>query len=173
MVNSEPVEFLTKKIMEQYNKHPIGWNVLRDFKGNVLVTGSKEGYMLKLIMINPHEYTGIGVKIDNPSELRTFVEGAPLFGYRPLGNEQVEELLTSFRHENQQNKLISEILENKPVPTLEITKKKHSAVLAGPILSHPDLSRISKSQRELESKLKIGVEKLFRERYPHRAEMYR
>lgn len=172
-MNSEPVELLAKKIMDRYNKHPVGWTVLRDFKGNVLVSGSEEGYMLKIIMINPQEYTGIGVRIDNPRELRALMEGAPLFGYRPLANEQAKELLTSFRRGKQHNRLISEILEGKPVPTLEIKKKRPSAVLAGPIISHPDLSTISKSQRELDYKLRIGAEKLFREKYPHRAEMYR
>ena len=170
---AEPVESLANKIMDQYNRRPVGWTVLRDFKGNVLVSGSKVGYMLKIITINPQEYTGVGARIDNPRELRSIVEGAPLFGYRPLANEQVEELMNSFRRGKQQNSLISEILEAKPVPTLEIKKRRSSAVLAGPIMTHPDLSTISKSQRELELKLRIGAEKLFREKYPHRAEMYR
>ena len=168
----EPVEFLANKIKDRYNRHPVGWTVLRDFKGNVLVSGPKEGYMLKIITINPQEYTGIGVKIDSPRELRTLVKEAPLFGYRPLAKMQVEELLNSFRHGKLQNRFISEILERKPVPTLEVEKKRPPAVLTGPIIAHPDLSTISKSQRELESKLRIGAEKLFREKYPHRAEMY-
>ena len=172
-MSAEPVELLANKIMDRYNKHPVGWTVLRDFKGNVLVTGPKEGYMLKIITINPQEYTGIGVQIDSPRELRTLVEGAPLFGYRPLAKMQVEELLNSFRHRELQNRRISEILKRDPVPTLEIEKKRPNAVLTGPIIAHPDLSTISKGQRELESKLRIGAEKLFREKYPHRAEMYR
>ena len=172
-MSAEPVEYLANKIMDRYNKHPVGWTVLRDFKGKVLVTGPKEGYMLKIVMINPQEYTGIGVKIDSPRELRTLVEGSPAFGYRPLTNMQAEELLNSFRHRERQNRLISELLERKPVPTLEIEKTRPNAVLSGPIIAHPDLSTISKSQRELESKLRIGAEKLFRQKYPHRAEMYR
>jgi hypothetical protein len=172
-VSTKPVELLANKIMDRYNKHPVGWTVLRDFKGNVLVTGPKEGYMLKTIMINPLEYTGIGVNIDSARELRSLVEGAPLFGYRPLAKVQSEELLNSFRHRESNNRLISEILEKKPVPTFEIQKKRPNAVLTGPVIAHPDLSTISKSQRELELKLRIGAEKLFREKYPHRAEMYR
>ena len=172
-MSTEPVDFLAKKIMDRYNRHPVGWTVLRDLKGNVLVTGPKEGYMLKMITINPQEYTGIGVQIDNPRELRTLVEGAPLFGYRPLARIQAEELLNSFRNGRHKEGLISEILERKPIPALEIEKKRPSAVLTGPIIAHPDLSTISKSQRELEMKLRIGAEKLFREKYPHRAEMYR
>ena len=172
-MSAEPVELLVNKIMDRYNKHPVGWTVLRDFKRNVLVTGPKEGYMLKIIMINPQEYTGIGVKIDSPRELRTLVEGSPAFGYRPLTNIQAEELLNSFRHRARQNRLVSEILERKPVTTLEIEKKRSNAILSGPIIAHPDLRTISKSQRELELKLRIGAEKLFRQKYPHRAEMYR
>ena len=172
-MNTKPVELLANKIMERYNNHPVGWTVLRDFKGNVLVIGPKEGYMLKIITINPQEYTGIGVKIDSPRELRSLVKGAPLFGYRPLAKMQTEGLLNSFQHGELQNRLISEILERKPVPTLEVEKKRPTAVLTGPIIAHPDLSTISKSQRELELKLRIGAEKLFREKYPHRAEMYR
>ena len=114
-MSAEPIEFLAKKIMNRYNRHPVGWSVLRDLKGNVLVKGPKEGYMLKMIMINPQEYTGIGVKIDNPLELSAFVEGAPLFGYRPLARTQTEELLNSFRSGRHQKGLISEILERKPV----------------------------------------------------------
>jgi len=123
-VSTKPVELLANKIMGRYNKQPVGWTVLRDFKGNVLVIGPKEGYMLKIITINPQEYTGIGVKIDSPRELRTLVDGSPAFGYRPLTNMQAEELLNSFRHRERQNRLISEILERKPVPTLEIEKKR-------------------------------------------------
>jgi hypothetical protein len=172
-VSVEPVELLADKIMDRYNKHPVGWAVLRDFKGNVLVAGPEEGYMLKIITINPQEYTGIGVKIECPRELRTLVEGSPLFGYRPLTKMRAEELLNSFWHRERQSRFVSEILEEKPVPTLEIEKKRPNAVLSGPIIAHPDISTISKSQRELELKLRIGAEKLFREKYPHRAEMYR
>ena len=172
-MSAEPIELLINKIMIRYNKHPVGWTVLRDFKGNVLVTGPNEGYMLKIIMINPQEFTGIGVKIDSPRKLRNLVEGSPAFGYRPLTNMQTEELLKSFRLRESQNKLISEILERKPVPKSEIEKERPNVVLSGPIITHPDLTTISKSQRELESKLRIGAEKLFRQKYPHRAEMYR
>jgi hypothetical protein len=172
-VSIEPVELLTNKIMDRYNKDPVDWAVLKDLKGNMLVTGPAEGYMLKIITINPQEYTGIGVQVDSPRELRTLVEGAPSFGYRPLAKIQVEELLNSFRQSERNTKLISEILEKKPVPTLDIQKKRPIAVLTGPVIAHPDISTISKSQRELELRLRIGAEKLFRQKYPHRAEMYR
>jgi hypothetical protein len=90
-----------------------------------------------------------------------------------LAEMQVEELLNGFRQSERNSRLISEFLEKKPVPTLEIQKKRPIAVLTGPVMAHPDISTISKSQRELELRLRIGAEKLFRQKYPHRAEIYR
>ena len=153
-MSAEPVELLANKIMDRYNKHPVGWAVLKDFKGNVLVKGPKEGYMLKIIMINPQEYTGIGVKIDSPRELRTLVDGSPAFGYRPLTNMQAEELLNSFRHRERQNRLISEILERKPVPTLEIEKKRKEKTKRGVKWAYHSSPR---SQHDLEEPKRTGV----------------
>jgi hypothetical protein len=172
-VSTEPIESLTKKIMNRYNKQPIGWTFLQDIKGNVLIIGPREGYMLKMVPINPQEYTGVGMQIENPKYIRKLVKGAPLYGYRPLPNTQAKDLLNSFDNAQKQNKIISEILKRKPVPTWEIKRKKSHLLLNGPILAHPDLSAISKSQRKLDLKLRIEAQKLFKKRYPHRAEMYR
>jgi len=54
----------------------------------------------------------------------------------------------------------------------ELEKKRPNAVLTGPVIAHLDLSTISKSQKELELKLTIEAEKLFRNKYPHRAAIY-
>jgi len=172
-VSIEPVHTLSNKIIKRYNKQPVGWTVLRDFKGNILIIGPKEGYMLKLVTINPQEYTGVGMKIKSPRHLQKLVKGAPLYGYRPLPNTKAKELITSFNNTEKQYKIISEILEKNPISTWELEKKKPSLILNGPILSHPDLSTISKSQRKLDLKLKIEAQKLFKKKYPHRAEMYR
>ncbi len=172
-MSTEPIESLTTKIMNRYNKRPIGWTFLRDFKGNVIIIGPKEGYMIKIITINPQEYTGVGMKIENPSDIRSLVKGAPLYGYRPLPTSQAKKLLNSFYNAQKQNKIISEILKRKPIPTWELEKKKPGIILNGPIIAHPDLSTISKNQRKLDLKLKIEAQKLFQKKYPHKAEMYR
>ncbi|MCW3997526.1 MAG: hypothetical protein NWF10_03035 [Candidatus Bathyarchaeota archaeon] len=172
-MSTEPIDLLTKKIIKRYNKRPIGWTVLQDFKGNVLIMGPREGYMLKMVMINPQEYTGVGMQIENPKNIRRLVKGAPLYGYRPLPSTQARDLLSSFDNIERQNKIISEILKRKPVPTWEIGRKKSNLLLNGPILAHPDLAAISKSQRKLDLKLRIEAQKLFKKKYPLRAEMYR
>lgn len=168
---TEPIESLMLKIMNRYNNQPEGWSVLTDYKGNLLVLGPNDGYMLRMIPINPEEHIGVGVKIDNPQEIRRFVNGAPPYGFRPLSTGQTKKLLNGFR-QREQHKLVSEILERRPLSIPELQKKKPRVVLGGPFLRHPDLSTISENQRMLEAKLKIESERLFRKRYPLRASIY-
>lgn len=169
----EPIESLLNKIMRRYDGRPTGWNVLTDYKGNVLVLGPKEGYMLKMVSINPEKQIGVGMKFDSSYEMRSLVEGGPSWGFRPLSAIQTEELLNGFRHAEKRKRLISEILERKPVSTLELERKRPKMFLSGPFIRYPDLNFVSKSQKELELKLKIEAEKLFRKKYPYRATIYR
>ena len=169
---TEPIELLLPKIMTQYNKHPVGWNVLRDYKGNFLVLGPKDGYMLKMLQLNPQEHTGVGIKIEDSNEMQRLVEGAPSYGFRPLSTRQTERLVNGFRQGETQHRLISKLLEKNPVSIPELNKKKPMSVLGGPFIGHPDLSTISESQRELETKLKIESLKLFKTKYPYRASIY-
>ena len=161
---TEPIESLIPKIMRQYNNRPVGWNVLRDYKGNFLVLSPSDGYMLKMIPLNPHEHTGIGIKIDNSNDIRRLVKGAPSYGFRPLSTTQTERLLHSFRQGETPHSLISKLLEQKPVAIPELATNKPKAVLNGPFIGHPDLSTISASQRELEATLKIASLKLFKKK---------
>ena len=172
-MNAEPIGSLMERIISRYNKRPLGWTTMIDMKGNVLVLGPEEGYMLKLITINPQEHTGVGMEIDSPREIRKLVEGTPGYGFRPLSAAQVKGLLRSFRRPEQGNRLVSEALKEEPLPTWELERKKPLAVLSGPVIAHPDLSTISKSQMQLDSKLRIEAERLFEKKYPDRAAIYR
>jgi hypothetical protein len=160
------------KIMNQYNKQPVGWTVLTDPKGNMLVLGPSKGYMLKILPLNPQEYTGVGTVIEDTEELRGVTELGPSYGFRPFSKKEAEELIRSLSQGDKQNRLISQLLRKKPVPTWELEKKKPSTVVSGPIIGHPNLSAISRSQKELELKLRSEVEKLFRKKYPNRAAIY-
>lgn len=160
------------RIMGQYNRKPEGWTVLVDFKGNVLVMGPKEGYRFKIIHISPHEYTGVGVKIDDAEKVQSLVEGTPSYGLRLLSRKQATALLERLHEGDFQNKVVRDILATKPVPTWELETKKPKAFLSGPIIAHPDLATISSSQRKLEAKLAAEADKLFRKKYPHRAAIY-
>ena len=169
---TEQIESLLPKIMKRYNKHPTGWNVFRDYKGNFLVLGPNDGYMLKMIPLNPQEHTGVGIKIDDSNEMQKLVEGAPSYGFRPLSTKQTERLVNSFNQAEKQQRLISKLLEKNPVSIQELKQKKSNTILGGPFIGHPDLSTISESQRELETKLKIESLKMFRKKYSYRASIY-
>ena len=170
----EPIESLTNKIMDRYNRKSEGWAVLTDYKGNVLVLGPRVGYRLKLIPLNPYEYTGVGIEIGGLEEMRRVVEGIPSYGFRPLSAGETEELFNAVHRDDViQNKLIKKLLGMKPVPPGELQKEGLKAILSGPVIAHPDLNAISKSQRELDVRLATEAAKLFREKYPHRAAIYR
>jgi len=170
-VRTQPIESLMNRIMSQYNKHPEGWKVLSDQKGNVLIYGPRNAYRLKLIPLSPEAYTGVGAKLNNVKEMQKLTKRGPPFGLRPLSQAETKELLTS--SQQGQAEVISKLLEAKPLPVGSIFKKKPTAILSGPIISHPNLSAISKSQKELESKLAIDANRLFRKRHPGRAAIYR
>lgn len=168
----EPIESLMGKIRERYDRKPEGWNVLIDGKGNMLVIGPKFSYRLKLIPLNPQEYTGVGVRIEGLEKIRGVMEEVPSYGFRPLSPGETKELLKTVQRGAVQNKLIKKLLRVKPVPTWELKEKRAKAYLGGPIIAHPNLSTISKSQRELESRLNVEADKLFRKKYPGRAAIY-
>lgn len=170
----EPVDQITSKILRQYNRHPEGWSVLVDNKGDVLVVGPSSGYRLKLVHLSPGEYTGVGVRFGRSQGLRKMVKNLPPYGFRPLSREETRDLLLVIhRRDRPTDERIKKLLEMKPVPTWEIDGGKSSgAVVTGPLVAHPNLSTISKRQKELEAKLAIEADKLFRKRYPLRARTY-
>jgi hypothetical protein len=172
-VTTEPIDSISKKIIKRYNTNPVGWTIFRDHKGTMLISGPNNDYVLKLIGLNPHEYTGVGMRIKKRKGIQKLTNGAPQYGYRPIPTSQVRELLDSLQNLNKQNTIITKLLESEPLTTWQLKKRKPSLVLNGPILAHPDLSSISKSQRKLDLKLKIEAQKFFNKKYPYRAEMYR
>lgn len=173
-LEAEPIEILMTKIMDRYNRKPEGWNVLADRKGNVLFLGPRGGYKLKLIPLNPQEYTGVGMKIDKETELWSVAKGTPSYGFRPLSSKETKLLLNNIHQRGViQNNLVNRLLGMKPISLRQLQNNKPKAVLSGPVIAHPDLSTISKSQRELEKKLLTESYRLFKEKYPGRAATYR
>lgn len=172
-MNIEPLERVTKEIMRRYNKKPEAWSVLADTRGNIIVLGPTLGYRLKFIALGPHKYTGVGAKVKNVKKLRDIVEGTPPYGFRPLSKNKIDVLFTALRRKGKlERRMVAELLEPKPISTGRLMKIKPRAILSGPVITHPDLSSISWRQRELERKLALEAEKLFRKRHPLRAEMY-
>jgi len=172
-LDAEPVGRVTEEILSQYNRRPKGWSVLADQRGNVFVLGPSSSYWLRLIWVNPYEYTGVGIKVDDSEKMRSIVEGAPSYGLRPLPRGSIQKILRAFqRNGSVEGGLAEELLSIKPVSTGELQKRRPDAVLSGPIITHRDLSAISEGQRRLERRLALEAEKLFRKKYPLRSGMY-
>ncbi|MEM3447922.1 MAG: hypothetical protein QXP38_03440 [Nitrososphaerota archaeon] len=168
------LEESVKEILEGYNKRPKGWQFLSDPLGNILALGPEVGYRIKLMMINPNESLGVGVKIQDVEPLRRSIGVKFDSGFRPLDHDLSKTLISAVS-ENRITDLavINKILQIDPVPIHELERKDLGAVLGGPFLTHPDLRSISRSQLELDAKLSAELDKLFRKRYPLRAGIYR
>ena len=168
----EPLDSLLKEILNQYNNNPRGWRVFADAKGNMLVLGPGTGYRLKLLSLNPSDVTGVGVNIPM-DEVQGMPLGLPSYGYRPLSHGDVAQLFSSLHQNMPMPKgLIGDLLGIKPVPTWDLKGESSRGVLTGPIIAHPDLASISRGQRELDAKLTLEANRLFRARYPFRAGIY-
>lgn len=161
-----------RRAMDAYNRHPEGWNVLVDPKGNVLILGREGGYRMKLVPLNPYEYTGVGVTIEGSEELRGLLTGAPSYGFRPVPSTVMRTLVHEAGRGTLSNALAKRLLSIPPRPSWSVRDADAKAVLRGPVIAHPDLGAISKGQRELDAKLAQEGNALFRRRYPQRAAFY-
>ncbi|MGC9345414.1 MAG: hypothetical protein ACP5ER_01295 [Candidatus Bathyarchaeales archaeon] len=169
----EPVEHIMKIITNRYNKNPKGWDVLADQRGNVLILGPNVGYRLRLIPLNPREYTGVGVQMTEPAELKKNVKGFPSYGLRPVSKTDTKQLFNAIsRFGTVPQTLIKKLFGAEPVPTWHLNTFKPGAVLNGPVTFSPNLNTIVKGQRELERKLEIEAYKLFKQKHPSRASFY-
>ena len=172
-LSAEPLERITKEIMDRYNRKPEGWNVLTDRRGNILVLGPRSSYMLRLIWLGPDRYTGVGAKVGGLKKMREMVDGSPPYGFRPLSKRKIKDLLTTLQTKRILEKaLVKELLGSNPLSTPEIMERRPHAVLSGPVIAYPDLGSISQRQRELERKLALEAARLFRKRHPLRAKIY-
>jgi hypothetical protein len=172
LLRFEPIEAVIKRIMIRYNENPRDWRVLIDNRGNALVLGPESSYKLRFIHINPYEYTGVGVTIRGLEELRENLRTIPSYGFRPLTKDRTKKFLESIQNqESIKEKLVRDLFKINPVPTQKL-RDETATILSGPIITHPDLSSISKEQRKLEARLTMEAERLFRVKYPSRARIY-
>ena len=160
------VEELVKELLRRYDREPRGWSMLADRRGNVLVVGPGIGYKLKLVSIDPKRFTGVGTEIKDFERVSDLLNRFPPYGFRPLPKGAVEMFLRG----ELRPELLRKVVELEPVPSWEF--RNAEAILSGPIISHPDLSVVSSSQRKLEERLAIEADKLFRRLYPRRASIY-
>lgn len=169
----EPIEKISKRILIQYDKNPESWAVLADRRSNLLVLGPDGGFRLKILSLGPHKQIGVGAEVDLSTDLREIMKESSSYGFRPLSMEKARGLLTAIQRGNLKRSHVKNLLGASPVSTVDLQKMKPEMVLSGPVMLHPNLSTISNGQKELEEKLTIEADKLFRKKYPLRAGIYR
>lgn len=169
-------EDVVKEILEGYNKRPSGWQIALDHRGNSVFIGPGKGYMIKTMMISPQESLGVGVMLDDLEGLRSALGSTAPSGFRPMGRDLAQKVLTDLSAEGdaaRREQLINRILSIEPVPTWELGRRGVGGIVGGPYLAHPDLRMVSRSQSELDLKLGMELQNLFMARHPLRASMFR
>ena len=172
MTKAEPVEEILSRIQSMYAEKPRGWRVMSTPRGDMLVLGPDSAFQLKMIPLNPQEFTGAGIELPNPQAALDSVKSSPEFGLRPLSDRDFEQIIQSLIQPDIARPSLESIIRRAPMSPLDLNSIKSSHLLTGPILARPDLASLSPEMSKLTSMLDKEAEKTFRERYPMRAGMY-
>ena len=158
--------------MQQYSERPRGWRIMSTPRGEMLVLSSDSAFQLKLIPLNPYEFTGAGVELPESSDAVDLIRSSPEFGLRPLSESDLHGIMNSITGEEGPKLSLDAILKRAPRSLEDISTEVPSPVLQGPVLMRPDLGSLSPEILRRQLSLDRSAEKTFRRRYPERAGMY-
>ncbi|MFW9959134.1 MAG: hypothetical protein ACFFCT_13770 [Candidatus Odinarchaeota archaeon] len=174
MTDPEPAEKIVPRIVKQYTEHPRGWRIMNTPRGEVLVLSPDSAFQLKLIPLNPYEFTGAGIELPKSSETIEEIRASPEFGLRPIDEDDLKGILTALGSPQGTSPEIQEILRRSPVSLEDLSSNKHATdhILRGPVLMRPDLGSLSPEILKMQMALDRSAQKTFRDRFPMRAGMY-
>jgi hypothetical protein len=172
MTDPEPAEKIVSRILEQYSERPRGWHIMNTPRGEVLVLSSDSAFQLKLIPLNPQEFTGAGVELPESNDIVESIRTSPEFGLRSLSESDLQEIANSMRTDKDARQEIGEILSRTPLSLEDLSSIKSSHILQGPVLTRPDLGSLSPDMLKMQTALDRSAQKTFRKRYSMRASMY-
>ncbi|MHA2026811.1 MAG: hypothetical protein ACW98U_13005 [Candidatus Thorarchaeota archaeon] len=159
------------RILKQYSDRPRGWHIMSTPRGEMLVLSSDSAFQLKLIPLNPYEYTGAGVELPESSETAESIRSSPEFGLRPLDETDLHGIINSLTGSSEPSISIADIMKRTP-RSIEDLSSTSSHILRGPVLTRPDLGSLSPEVLKRQLSLDRSAERTFRRRYPERAGMY-
>ncbi len=170
----EPAEKIVPRIVKEYTEQPRGWHIMNTPRGEVLVLSPDSAFQLKLIPLNPYEFTGAGVELPRSNKAIESIRSSPEFGLRPIDEKDLQVILDTLGNPQDTNPEIQEILKRSPVSLEDLSSKSHVAdhILRGPVLMRPDLGSLSPELLKMQLSLDRTAHKVFRDRYPMRAGMY-
>ncbi|MEM3539254.1 MAG: hypothetical protein QW193_03225 [Nitrososphaerales archaeon] len=163
-----PSSSVKKEIFSLYNKDPKGWYILikKDQKGyyDTIIAHGKDVWFIKEEQVNPYELIGFGVKreLENNEALK-FIRPYQ-FGFRPIPKEIKDEVIKSFNDNKKLNRIISEIMREKPMP---IDRIKSEFIVQGPLIYSTKPIELISNQSGIDVKLRMELDKLIYKKYPH------
>jgi hypothetical protein len=141
-------------------------------RNEMLVLSSDSAFQLKLIPLNPYEFTGAGVQLPESCDTVDKIRSSPEFGLRPLSESDLHGILNSITGEQEPKLSLDTILKRTPRALDDISGNTPSPILRGPVLMRPDLGSLSPEILKRQLSLDRSAEKTFRKRFPERAGMY-
>ncbi|MGY5874943.1 MAG: hypothetical protein RTU30_04285 [Candidatus Thorarchaeota archaeon] len=141
-------------------------------QGEMLVLGPTSAFQMKLIPLNPFEFTGAGVEIPDSNRAFKRIRETPEFGLRPLSETDIGGFLKALQDPAGSRSQLETILQRMPVPQAELKSTEIEHVLSGPVLMRPDLGSLNPEIMRIQRSLDRTAEETFRRRFPERAGMY-
>ena len=158
MTDPETAEEIVPRILKQYSERPRGWHIMNTPRGEVLVLSSDSAFQLKLIPLNPREFTGAGVELPESNDIVDSIRTSPEFGLRPLSEADLQGIANSMSGGDQDARQeIGEILNRTPLSIEDLSSNESSHLLRGPVLSRPDLGSLSPEILKMEKPVTRGV----------------
>lgn len=172
VTDPEPAEEIVPRILEQYSERSRGWRIMNTPRGEVLVLSSDSAFQLKLIPLNPREFTGAGVELPESNDIVDSIRTSPEFGLRPVTETDLHGIAQSLQTNQDARQEIGEILSRTPLSIEDLSSNQSSHILRGPVLTRPDLGSLSPEILKMQMSLNKSAQKTFRKKYPMRAGMY-
>jgi len=138
----------------------------------MMVIGPESAFQLKLIPLNPFEFTGAGVEISNQGAAVDELKSAPEFGFRALSEDDVKRLFDALSNPGNSRFSVESIIKRAPMSLDDMDRAHGGHFLSGPILTRPDLGSLGPDILKTQVSLDRAADDLFRKRYPHRAGMF-
>ena len=165
MISSDKIR---AKIEKDYNKNPNGWQAyMSNNKGHLdsIFINEDNLYIIKEQIINPFKSIGLGVKRRISFDLK---ESKQIdFGLRPVNPKLIDNLINN---QSESNNLINKILKQKHSAYKNI---KTPVMLQGPVnYSSPDIKEIRKNEKDIDSRLRIELQKILDRKYPYISSIY-
>jgi hypothetical protein len=138
----------------------------------MLILSSDSAFQLKLIPLNPYEFTGAGVELPESCDTVETIRSSPEFGLRPLSEPDLHGIMNSVTGETGPKLSLDDILKRTPRSIEDISADTPTPILQGPVLMRPDLGSLSPEILKRQLSLDRSAEQTFRKRFPERAGMY-